>query len=310
MTAARSRLDDALAAARVASERAELWLPGAMAWLATLGWIPFLAAVGTLPSEGDLAVFGAGLVTSGGWPLNGLALAAGLVAAMVAALALLALGEVALSSALRRRAGAASPAHLGATTLGLLGVEVVAAGPVAFAALALAAALASAAPDEFQSPDIGGALGLRILGRIGPFLAALAVALLACGAFAAAAGRRVLRGHGTLAALRGGARDVWRAPGGLAAVALATTAVSLGYLVASWLLLRVLWAPIAAQLAGSGIIANATPLLVGFVAIWLCLLAGGGAVYAWASVWWTLELSAAGAHRAVPASTSEESGVT
>ena len=30
-------------------------------------------------------------------------------------------------------------------------------------------------------------------------------------------------------------------------------------------------------------------LLVGFVAIWLCLLLGAGALHAWASAWWSLE---------------------
>jgi len=31
-------------------------------------------------------------------------------------------------------------------------------------------------------------------------------------------------------------------------------------------------------------------LLVGFVAIWLCLVAAGGALHGWAATWWSLEL--------------------
>jgi hypothetical protein len=52
-------------------------------------------------------------------------------------------------------------------------------------------------------------------------------------------------------------------------------------------LLGVLWHPIGIRLSGEGIDAAIVPLLVGFVAIWLCLVLGGGALHAWASVTWT-----------------------
>jgi hypothetical protein len=51
--------------------------------------------------------------------------------------------------------------------------------------------------------------------------------------------------------------------------------------------LRVLWAPIEQRLALDGIDVAAAFLLVGFVAIWLCLVLGGGALHAWGSVCWT-----------------------
>lgn len=296
-------LVEGVSAARVASERSGLWLPGAVAWLATVGWIPFLAAVATIPGEGDLAVFGAGLVTSGAWPFNVMALAAGLVAAVIAALSLLALGEVAMWRRLQPDAHRTPPMRLRSAALRLLGVELAAAGPVAFVVLGLAAALAAVAPDEFQSPDIGGGVGLRILGRIVPVLAVAIAVLLVGQALAAAAGRRILmRGQAMVTALTGGLRDLLAASPSVAGVALVSLAVSNAYLVAVWLLLRVLWAPVASQLGASGIDPSAIGLLLGLVAVWLCLVAGGAVVHAWASVWWTLTLARAGATQAVPAS--------
>jgi hypothetical protein len=58
------------------------------------------------------------------------------------------------------------------------------------------------------------------------------------------------------------------------------------------LLLRVLWAPIEERLALNGIDPAAMLLLVGFVAIWLCLVLAGGALHAWGSVSWTGVLGA------------------
>jgi hypothetical protein len=61
------------------------------------------------------------------------------------------------------------------------------------------------------------------------------------------------------------------------------------------LLLAVLWAPIRAGLSGGGILDLAgVLLLVGFVAIWLCLVLAGGAVHAWASVTATMLLGREG----------------
>jgi hypothetical protein len=58
------------------------------------------------------------------------------------------------------------------------------------------------------------------------------------------------------------------------------------------ILLRVLWAPIDARLADDGFGFAAVLLLVGFVAIWLCLVLAGGALHAWGSVSWTRLLDA------------------
>jgi hypothetical protein len=55
-------------------------------------------------------------------------------------------------------------------------------------------------------------------------------------------------------------------------------------------LVGVLWAPIGLGLGnGEPIDATVALLLVGFVAIWLCLVLAGGALHAWGSAtWWTL----------------------
>ena len=53
------------------------------------------------------------------------------------------------------------------------------------------------------------------------------------------------------------------------------------------ILLRVLWSPIDGRLLSTGIDAATLLLLVGFVAIWLCLVLAGGAVHAWGTLTWT-----------------------
>jgi hypothetical protein len=302
-------LREAGAAARIVSERAELWLPGAVCWITSIGWLPFVLTVARLPGEGDLTFFGAGIVTSGAWPFNAIALTGGSLGVVVAALALLALGEVALLAGLRQLIGEGAPVRVGRAALRVLGIELVAAVPLALALTALVVALVAVAPAEFRSPDIGGALGERILGPVLPLIVIVLGALLLGQSFGAVAARRVLlRGQALGPAVGGGMRELRRDLSGIAPVAFTTLVVTAVYAVAVLFLLRVLWAPIAAQLSGGpGIGAEAALLLVGFVAIWLCLVLGGGAVHAWASVWWTLELTRAAPWPAGPVSSSQES---
>jgi hypothetical protein len=73
---------------------------------------------------------------------------------------------------------------------------------------------------------------------------------------------------------------------------LAVTLGRLVFLVLSAALLRVLWSPIGLQLDVGQIDPGTALLLVGFVAIWLCLLLGGGALHAWGSLTWTRVLAA------------------
>ncbi|MBW3613488.1 MAG: IclR family transcriptional regulator C-terminal domain-containing protein, partial [Chloroflexi bacterium] len=70
---------DALAAADVVAGRADLWLPGALAWSLTVGWAPLTLAVVPAPDAADLTFLGARLYTSGAWPWNAFAAGVGLV---------------------------------------------------------------------------------------------------------------------------------------------------------------------------------------------------------------------------------------
>jgi hypothetical protein len=174
-------------------------------------------------------------------------------------------------------------------------VQLVAALPAVVALLALAAAAAGAAVGELQSPDIGGSVWMRVAARVAPLGLVLLLALLGGQAFAAAAARR-LAGDPAIRlrdGLTGAVRDLAHRPAqsiGLSAVGLATQVV---YLLLCLLLLKVLWAPIGAGFAEGRTTTSAAPLLlVGFVAIWLCLVLAGGALRAFVAAWWSLELAA------------------
>ena len=54
----------ALYAAQLAGDRADLWPAGALAWLAFLGWLPFMVVVAR-PDPNDLAFLGVSIYTSG-----------------------------------------------------------------------------------------------------------------------------------------------------------------------------------------------------------------------------------------------------
>ena len=64
-------LDRIGAAASHVADRSTLWLPGALAWMVTFGWVALLVGVARAPSVAELTFFGAAVVTSGAWPWNG-----------------------------------------------------------------------------------------------------------------------------------------------------------------------------------------------------------------------------------------------
>ncbi len=282
-------------AARLAADHGELWVPAALAWVAFLGWLPFLLAVARPPDEGDLTVFGAGLATSGDWPANAIRLGAGLLLLALIANALVAIGEAGLLRLLDGRPAEQSGAALLAAARRLWIAQLTGSLPAVAALLALLTAGIAAAVGELQSPDIGGSAWMRVAVRVAPFGVALLVAVVAGQAFVAAAGRRLPRdgiarsGH----PLAGALRDLAHRPVARLGVALASLALQLAYLIVSLLLLRVLWAPIGEALADGRATTSAAPLLlVGFVAIWLCLVLVGGALHAFVAAWWSLELAA------------------
>ncbi len=285
----------AVTAAAVAAERAELWAPGGLASLAFLGWAPFLLAVVRIPSAGDLAFFGANLASSPSYPLNVVLLLASAGLVLVAASILVASGEAALLRGIDRVLGRpASGRSMDDAAVRLWVIQVVAALP-ALAALALSLArIAAVAPGEYQSPDIGGSLAIRIALDAWPQLGVTGVAVVVGIAVGAAAQRAAVGvPHRSLAgALIEGVRALLRHPARRLGLAVATLAVLLGWLGATWFVLSMLWQPIGRAMAAGRLVDAGMPvLLVGFVAIWLCLVAAGGAVHGWASAWWSLELA-------------------
>jgi hypothetical protein len=271
---------EALAAADLVAGRADLWLPGALAWSLTVGWLPLLFAVARPPTVTDLTFLGARIYTSAAWPWNVVAALAGAVLLAVGAFVLVALAETALAGAWRRGLSASGVAR--ATVIGF-----VTAAPTIAAGLAAGTAFVSAATREFTSPAPGDPL-MRAVGSAIPFLVAVAVAWTLGGlAHAAAVREAVLRRAGIVEAIAAVPRRLRSAGSATVATGIAALAFRVAYVALTAVLLRVLWHPIGIRLSREGIDAAIVPLLVGFVAIWLCLVLGGGALHAWASVTWT-----------------------
>jgi hypothetical protein len=180
-----------------------------------------------------------------------------------------------------------------ATATSLFAVQQLCAVPAAVALVLASLVFAAVAPAEFQAPDIGGGLWFRLGSAMAPYLALLIATVLLGQLVGGTASRHVARHQlGIGPALVAALRDAVRLPG-LAGVALVSVAAYVGYLALALLLLRVLWAPIAPSFAAGQVAHPATPLLlVGFMAIWLCLVLGAGALHAWSSAWWSAELAA------------------
>jgi hypothetical protein len=269
----RAWMTAAFASARSVADRPELWLPGALAWVVSVGWIPLLLAVARPPSDAELTFLGARFVTSGAWPWNAVLAGVGLGIVILVGFAVVAAANATLIAMLDGRpATVAAGRRLFVTAL-------VAAVPTMALLVPLVAVGASIAPRAFNAPEGGGAV-LRLLQELAPLLAALTVAVVLGAALAAVVGRGS-------ASLRGAPRLLVR----LGAAGWAQVAISIGiqvvFLVLSALLLGVLWAPIGSEL-DSGRIGVATALLlVGFVAIWLCLVLAGGALHAWSATTWS-----------------------
>ena len=265
------------------------WLPGALAWTATVGWIALVIGVTRPPTVGELTFVGARIFTSGAWPWNVVAGAAAIVLVLVLAFVLAAAGEAVL---LRQRLASF------ALTWRLAVVGLVCAVPAAVALAATMAAAAGMAPAEFNAPEPGPGPLVRTALRVAPLFVAVVVASAVGAAFHAAAARGVAAGRSTGSALRD-------APAGLAAAGSAALLMAatlnlarVAYVALAAILLRVLWAPIGTRLETDGIGLAVMLLLVGFVAIWLCLVLGGGALHAWGTAAWTrILLGTAGSRR-------------
>jgi hypothetical protein len=278
-------IERARSSATFIADSPELWLPGALAGLAFLGWLPFLLAVVGPPSQGDLAFFATAMATSSAFPLNVVVFAAVVAFGGLTASLLVASGEALLLGTIRSHIGG-SPGDrtFDEELLRVWGAQLVAALPALLAAFALG---------EYQSPDIGGTILVRLAGDLWPLEVALLAMVLAGQIYGAAAVRRVAAESATTfpRALVAAWHDVIQRPWRLLGVAIVTAAVDAAWLIGSWVLLHLLWSPIGGDLAGGRLTdPSAALLLVAFIAIWLCTLAIGGAAHAWSSVWWSLEL--------------------
>ena len=273
---------ESIAAAGVVADRPSLWLPGALAWTVTVGWVALVIGVGRPLGAGELTFIGAGIFASGAWPWNAVGIGlAGLAVALLAFL-LAATGEAAL---LRRAQATAGDVR----RIFVLGV--VCAAPVLVGLLALATATVVVGPAEFNAPNQELGPVARTALRLSPILVTIVVAASAGAAIHAGAARAVVAGRTTVGALRGAPRVLAAAGTSGLLQASGLLVARIVYVVLCATLLRVLWAPIGIRLAEAGIDAAVALLLVGFVAIWLCLLLGGGALHAWGSVSWTRVLS-------------------
>lgn len=271
----------AASAALAVADQPTAWLPGALAWLAAVGWLPFLAAVVTVPNVGDLTAFGAGLATSGAWPLNLVALVGVVVVATAAAFVLAALGTVAV------RDGRANEPTSAAAVIRQLTVAVTYGLPAALAVAIVLVGAAAVAPAEVNRPGTEVDPIVRILGRVAPLIAFAALLVVAGALLTAVGGREAARRHTILDAIAAAPASL-RVAGAAGAVhAVVTLAGGAALLVVGWLLLDVLWAPIEVRLAGGVPDVVTALLLVGFVAIWLCLVLGGGAFHAWSTLTWS-----------------------
>jgi hypothetical protein len=292
MSTAFGSLRRAATAARVAGDRPDWWLAGALSAAPFLAWIPLVLTVSAMPRMSDLAFIGAGLLSSGWFPWNLLLLATLAAVVVLIGCLLAALGE----AAMLRAAGHGTPDRsLSRETEVAFSVLLAASLPAVATIAALATATAAVAPAEFGAPDLGGPLILRIAGHLVPLLVLLGALILVGQAVGAMAMRRAV-GAGALpidAALKAGLREVVQHPIRRLGMALAATMADLLALGLAFSLLRVLWAPIGVELAGRQLVSpQALILLVGFVAIWLALVLAFGALHAWVSTFWSLEQAA------------------
>ena len=276
----------AAAAGAAVADRPLTWLPGALAWLCTIGWLPFVIGVAQPPSLSDLTFLGARFYGSSLWPWNLALLAAGVTALTATTFTLAAVAEATLLDMLsgtRRRLS---------TAWRMLGIGSVLAIPAAVMLLVLAVALVNVAPDEFSSPDRGAGPIVRTLVAVAPILVLLAAVVTLASAFHAAAVRLVHhRGADVGEALEGSAR-LLRSAGAPALVQLVVaTLARVALVVVAAVLLRVLWVPVGELLAIGERDALTIGLLVGFVAIWLCLVLVAGALHAWGSAAWSILLT-------------------
>jgi hypothetical protein len=254
--------------ARLAAERSDLWVPGALVSFAGAGWIVLLATVAPPPSAPGLAGFGLQLAASPWWPWNVAVLGVAILSGIGTLLLAVAFGEVAMLMGLTTERPEARPLSVPRAT----GVLAVASLPVVVVVLLLAWL---AVPGVLEGSPTG---------PLWLWLVPVAIATVAAQPFGAAV-LRLPRRAGIAAVGRRGHRLIPQA-------AITMTAFVAGQLLTASIL-ALLWRPLATRLADVGPVEPSTAiLLVGFVWIWLVLVILAGAGQAWTAAWWSAELDA------------------
>lgn len=279
-------------AARLAADRGDLWLPGALGALTYVAWLPLVITVAAAPRTSDLAFLGAGLLSSGLFPLNVILIASIAALGVLLACLIAALAEVSII----RATGLGTPGRsIGRELEVIFSVMLVAALPAVAVGAALISGAAAVGPAEFGAPDLGVPLALRMALRLVPLLAAFAVVAWLGQGFGAVALRRAVGptalpvGEAAKAALR----DLIQQPMRRLGLALTSFLADLLAVALAVALLHALWEPIDAELAGGQLVSpGALLLLVGFVATWLVVILAFGALHVWFSSWWSMEMGA------------------
>jgi hypothetical protein len=235
------------------------------------------------------------MYTSSAFPGNVIALAVVVVAGFAVLCLLAAMGEVALQ---RTATGPESGRpHFASATLTAFSVVLASSLPAAVAVGFVLTRLVAVAPGEFQSPDIGTPILVRLALELVPYLVALLVVMLLVQAFAGVALRRAQAepAMAVTSILAAAAADLLRRPWSRLGVAGSSLLLDLIAAIASFALLRILWTPIGAAIDGGRLVnPDILLLLLGFVAIWLALLLAAGAVHVAISAWWAMELARGG----------------
>jgi hypothetical protein len=265
-----------VAAARVASDRAELWLPGALPPFAAAGWLVLLLTVAPLPDAAGAAGFGLQLLASPWWPWNVVVLVLAIASGLATLVLVVAFGEVALLMGLSDRA-AAGPLPSVPRAMGILALAAV---PVVLATATFAWLAAPEVVDAVSIPDPAMPAPVRVMAATWPYLLGLAAVVVLAQAFGAAALRRRRTGLRSIAS---------RVPRLVPQAAVAMAAFVLCQLATAGVL-ALLWRPLDTRLAGGLAQPTTVILLVGFVWIWLVLVIVAGVVQAWTSAWWNVAL--------------------
>jgi hypothetical protein len=243
----------------------------------------------------DVAQLAVSLYSSSSYPANVLALAVAAVGAFMLLCLLAAIGEAAVTrSLLAGSAASEAPSAPDAShsTLAGLAVLLLACMPVALAGAWLLLVAMDNAPAVYTAPGPEASVVPRLAATVMPQLVVVGAAVLA----AQAVGGRLLRAAIMTppsrlgAALGDAVRDLGRRPLRWIGVAAVSWAKDAALFIGCWALLGVLWSTTADSL-GPRLLERpqALLLLVGFVAIWLLLLAAGGVLHLLISAWRLLE---------------------